>query len=129
MTSDTVVPNIMSKYTRFAKTTRIKSMVWTIKESRSQNSAEPLAAVESHHRLTSVCTEHRTDRASQAQVLPSTFTDTTPLESNDEGTTENLGSLEENASLVEDTNVNRNLKPRGSYRRYNFDQIDNLLTW
>src|ERR1700738_2086260 len=117
----------MSKYNRFAKTTRIKSMVWTIKDSHSPNSTELLAAIESHHRLPSVRTEHRTHRAAQTHVLPRTFTDTAPLESNDEGTAEILVSLVENASLVKDTIVKRNRKPRGSYRRYNLDQIEKLF--
>src|ERR1700686_5109559 len=102
-------------------------MVWTIKDFHSSNSTEPLAAVESHHRLPSVRTEHRTDAAAQTHVLPSTFTDTAALESNDEGTAENLGSLVENASMVKDTIVKRNWKPRGSYRRYNLDQIEKLF--
>ena len=102
-------------------------MVWTIKDSHSPNSTEPLAAVESHHRLPSVRTEHRTDRAAQTHVLLSTFTDTALLDSNDEGTAENLGYLVENASLVKDTIVKRNRKPRGSYKRYNLDQIEKLF--
>ncbi|OZJ06845.1 hypothetical protein BZG36_00042 [Bifiguratus adelaidae] len=91
------------------------------------NSTETLGAVESHEQLQSVHTQHSTDTASQTHVPRSTFTDTGPLESSDEGTTANLGSLADNASLVKDTNVNRKPKPRGSYRRYNFDQIEKLF--
>ena len=87
----------------------------------------PLRLSNHNHRLPSVRTEHRTDRAAQTHVLPRTFTDTAPLESNDEGTAENLGSLVENASMVKDTIVKRNWKPRGSYRRYNLDQIEKLF--
>jgi len=47
--------------------------------------------------------------------------------SNDEGNTENLGSLVRNASLTKDTIGKRKLKPRGSYRRYNDDQIEKLF--
>jgi hypothetical protein len=77
-------------------------------------------------RTSSCDTERRTDRAAQTHVPPITFTDTAPLKSNEEGTTENLGSLKENTSLVKDTNVKTILKPR-SYQPYNFDQIEKLF--
>jgi hypothetical protein len=55
------------------------------------------------------------------------FTDTGPLETNDEAITEKLGYLVENASLVKNTNANSNLRHRGSYRRYNLNQIEKLF--
>ena len=47
--------------------------------------------------------------------------------SNDEGNADNLDSLVGNSSLTKDTIGNRKLKPRGSYRRYNDDQIEKLI--
>jgi hypothetical protein len=47
--------------------------------------------------------------------------------SNDEGNADNLGSLVGNSSLTKDTVGNRKLKSRGSYRRYNDDQIEKLI--
>ena len=117
------------KYNIFAKATQerilgvdCKGLVFT-----EYYSTESLDAAESHEQLQSVHTERRTDKAAQTHVPPSTFTDTAPLESNDEGTTENLVSPVDNASLMKDTIVKRNRKPRGSYRRYNLDQIENFL--
>ena len=47
--------------------------------------------------------------------------------STDQGNAENLGSLVRNASLTKDTIGKRKLKRRGSYRRYNDDQIEKLF--
>ena len=102
-------------------------MLWTVKDTHSRNSTESLAAIEPHGQLQSVRIEHRTDRAAQTHGPHSTFTDTDPLVSNDEGNADNLGSLVGNASLTKDTIGKRKLKPRGSYRRYNDDQIEKLF--
>ena len=104
-----------------------KRLQWTVKDSHSTNSTESLAAIETHDQLQSVHIEHRTDRAAQTHGPHSTFTDTDPLVSNDEGNADNLGSLVGNSSLTKDTIGNRKLKPRGSYRRYNDDQIEKLI--
>ena len=63
----------------------------------------------------------------QTHVPPSTFTDTARLECNNERTTEKHGSFKENTSVVKDTKVNRDTKPRGCYRRYNFDRVEKLF--
>src|SRR5882672_9406888 len=89
---------MMSKNNRFAKTTRIKRMLWAVKDSHSTNSTESLAAIEPHDQLQSLRIEHRADRAAQTHVPRSTFTDTAPLVSNQKGNAENLCSLVGNAS-------------------------------
>jgi len=64
-------------------------------------------------RTTSSCNQFKLT-AGQTKLTKHTvpFKETAPLQSNHERTIENLGSLEENASVIKDISVNRNLKPQ-----------------